>query len=174
MVKEAFTQAVRLVHPLMWGNCSALNSRLTSPGSSPRAWGNLLIHRSHNSRTGSSPRAWGKRPSIATIIRDTRIIPARVGETKDRHFQPWTRPDHPRARGGNAPLNGPQTQVGGSSPRAWGKRRRRRRRRVGEGIIPARVGETGRTDRPSAWPTDHPRARGGNWRRAGPASARGG
>ena len=103
MVKEALTQAVRLVHPLMWGNCSALNSRLTSPGSSPRAWGKRVrrVHR---------------------ILRE-RIIPARVGETPFRDRSAGDRLDHPRARGGNGPDNSPPRRFSGSSPRAWGKHR---------------------------------------------------
>ena len=114
---------------------------------------------------GSSPRVRGKLGDLLPEHDAVRIIPARAGQTRQRHKPTFLDPDHPRACGANATARsgGGQT-ITGSSPRVRGKLRRFPCRRTACRIIPARAGQT--TMRRAGLPAnpDHPRACGANRR----------
>ena len=91
---------------------------------------------------GSSPRVRGKQRGLDRAPPVVRIIPARAGQTRQRHKPTFLDPDHPRACGANA------------TARSGGADHHR--------IIPARAGQTGAADTGHVAGTDHPRACGAN------------
>ena len=129
----------------------------------PRACGaNSDGHRGEWGPDGSSPRVRGKPvPSVVSTER-IRIIPARAGQTMRGAGQRLHPSDHPRACGAN-PFSGLAVAlIAGSSPRVRGKQERAGLAGVLVRIIPARAGQTEKTNRPAAQSPDHPRACGAN------------
>ena len=111
---------------------------------------------------GSSPRVRGKHPGLRSCRCESRIIPARAGQTDTANWPSALAADHPRACGANAFAGQWRGHGDGSSPRVRGKRCGRIGGRLIPRIIPARAGQTrcSRTARTLA--TDHPRACGAN------------
>ena len=109
---------------------------------------------------GSSPRAWGRHTTAVFFWVTGRFIPTRVGQTLYRVQSPGKFAVHPHARGADArnPLAPPSP--GGSSPRAWGRRRRLCRWLWRYRFIPTRVGQTPFAVKASGVGLVHPHARG--------------
>ena len=133
------------------------------PPDHPRACGaNCTRTVSHASRTGSSPRVRGKLPTFAYRAFHRRIIPARAGQTSRTQGHRRSAPDHPRACGANS-IRGSKVQLpAGSSPRVRGKPATGRGQFEPHRIIPARAGQTSRSNGRLWRASDHPRACGAN------------
>ena len=129
----------------------------------PRACGeNSAVSRVDTLNNGSSPRVRGKPRRQRATTRDSGLIPARAGKTR----QAWARASwaraHPRACGENAPTTSTPGWSPGSSPRVRGKRDARRPDGRAAGLIPARAGKTTRCQRRARTGWAHPRACGEN------------
>ena len=133
------------------------------PADHPRACG-ANADRVENRFTehGSSPRVRGKPAATRDQDTQTRIIPARAGQTWRRRPIRTRCPDHPRACGANRRPRHRRSNSSGSSPRVRGKPRRTQRARRARRIIPARAGQTYRMDTITGRQSDHPRACGAN------------
>ena len=120
---------------------------------------------------GASPRLRGKPPPSWPSSLRAGCIPAPAGETPPRTPPPPTPWVHPRACGGNAPLEVVRGPVSGASPRLRGKQLGGAAEPETLRCIPAPAGETGLC-RPSPVGVGvHPRACGGNDRKMPSASA---
>ena len=101
---------------------------------------------------------------VTNVDWETRIIPARAGQTPPN--SPFRRfhPDHPRACGANGMVAVANRQIRGSSPRVRGKLHGKLELESRRRIIPARAGQTANF-RATLWSNaDHPRACGANRR----------
>ena len=114
------------------------------------------------SPVGSSPRVRGKLARIGVRCSCFRIIPARAGQTTMSSCTGSRMPDHPRACGANFYQALGIKNLPGSSPRVRGKRLLVNRHCIGHRIIPARAGQTARSNPNRGSPSDHPRACGAN------------
>ena len=112
--------------------------------------------------SGSSPRVRGKPMPVTNVDWETRIIPARAGQTRAGHSHHRQVPDHPRACGANLLLVESCVLDAGSSPRVRGKLSHCRESAMSDRIIPARAGQTGSHHLNDDGHTDHPRACGAN------------
>ena len=92
--------------------------------------------------SGSSPHTRGLRPHHPHRPAGPRIIPARAGFTRSRHFTPRPRPDHPRTRGVYITRWGERPAGDGSSPHTRGLLRGSGSLSGSWGIIPAHAGFT--------------------------------
>ena len=111
---------------------------------------------------GSSPRVRGKPGALLDRGDNSRIIPARAGQTCCPRAGQRDCPDHPRACGANLYARAAAPSSSGSSPRVRGKLRPSKRRWRRGRIIPARAGQTGALAFFVNVRTDHPRACGAN------------
>ena len=111
---------------------------------------------------GSSPRLRGKRFGGHQVLDPSRSIPAPAGETTPGTFpNSWARV-HPRACGGNEPLEPALRTVPGPSPRLRGKLVRELIPVLNVRSIPAPAGETADCGGWTHVRRVHPRACGGN------------
>ena len=134
---------VRII-PARAGQTTPIPCHRTGGSDHPRACGaNLSAYRSAFSFRGSSPRVRGKPLRKMVQGLDTRIIPARAGQTGDTASQRQSSTDHPRACGANVGQEFGEQQQAGSSPRVRGKLVGRAHSVVIRRIIPARAGQTG-------------------------------
>ena len=99
---------------------------------------------------------------VTNVDWETRIIPARAGQTPPN--SPFRRfhPDHPRACGANGLVAVANRQIRGSSPRVRGKLHGKLELESRRRIIPARAGQTCELDAVPLLSADHPRACGAN------------
>ena len=74
----------------------------------------------HGRMRGSSPLARGLRRSVASIVREARIIPARAGFTRWNVYDGGDAEDHPRSRGVYVSSTYRSQPIRGSSPLARG------------------------------------------------------
>ena len=109
---------------------------------------------------GSSPRVWGQDFIFYTMDSGTRIIPTRVGTSKNGSFLQYTNKDHPHACGDKKDEDKNMTQKTGSSPRVWGQDLCCRYKQVTVRIIPTRVGTRDPVMRYCQDCRDHPHACG--------------
>ena len=121
---------------------------------------------------GSSPLTRGKRIAGRGRVRRLRLIPAHAGKTHGKHAGGRLRTAHPRSRGENLSSYGLAPAPWGSSPLTRGKLRARPGGQDVRRLIPAHAGKTSRRAcrSPPIWA--HPRSRGENGRRGGPAGRR--
>ena len=89
---------------------------------------------------GSSPRVWGQVTRYLHMLKDSGIIPTRVGTRKALDFAGVNYEDHPHACGDKSAYPSIMLQYKGSSPRVWGQVAVRQYDVVHGGIIPTRVG----------------------------------
>ena len=94
--------------------------------------------------SGSSPLTRGKRSIREDERTMTGLIPAHAGKTCPHRSRRPIHRAHPRSRGENAYVTGPDNLCSGSSPLTRGKRDGVRRNRVDGGLIPAHAGKTAR------------------------------
>ena len=111
---------------------------------------------------GSSPLTRGKRPHVAWLVGEERLIPAHAGKTKRLDHCLSYFSAHPRSRGENANVGFTAATRAGSSPLTRGKRRRPDFRRAPGRLIPAHAGKTRDRRRPCHRRRAHPRSRGEN------------
>ena len=109
---------------------------------------------------GSSPHARGTPHGCEFGLPIRRFIPARAGNTT-RHGSGYAISSvHPRTRGEHTRRIGPGVLAPGSSPHARGTRLGIERRHISRRFIPARAGNTRRSQRKRTKPAVHPRTRG--------------
>ena len=70
---------------------------------------------------GSSPRVWGQVTRYLHMLKDSGIIPTRVGTRKALDFAGVNYEDHPHACGDKSAYPSIMLQYKGSSPRVWGQ-----------------------------------------------------
>ena len=93
------TATVRII-PARAGFTLSARRRRIMAGDHPRSRGVYpAIKRAGRGIAGSSPLARGLRRSVASIVREARIIPARAGFTAILWTEWPSRTDHPRSRG---------------------------------------------------------------------------
>ena len=93
---------------------------------------------------GSSPHTRGAPVNLVQGLVELRIIPAYAGSTQPRESTGSLGQDHPRIRGEHGFFRQVAGEAFGSSPHTRGAPSHSRRRAVGNGIIPAYAGSTGR------------------------------
>ena len=96
------------------------------------------------------------------VRRRRRLIPAHAGKTAPRLATKRARPAHPRSRGENAPNQGYEAKVSGSSPLTRGKPAMPASSVTSSGLIPAHAGKTAATVARVVTAWAHPRSRGEN------------
>ena len=142
-------------------------------GAHPRSRGeNSPVDPVNVSIAGSSPLKRGKRLGERLGKERARLIPAHAGKTQRRAYPPPEPGAHPRSRGENAYFDWVATIDEGSSPLTRGKHMCRERLRAGRGLIPAHAGKTSASTPVGSASRAHPRSRGENGRRGGPAGPR--
>ena len=146
----------------------------TRVGTTPSRWSRRWSRRDHphtrgdhfrpafhaQNRLGSSPHAWGPPARGRGATDDGRIIPTRVGTTRDLHTERRRHWDHPHTRGDHARQSHARRWRAGSSPHAWGPRRLGHPVVRDDGIIPTRVGTTRPRRSCALSGRDHPHTRG--------------
>ena len=129
--------------PARAGQTDSKRRASPTPSDHPRACGaNSRSVSELSTSTGSSPRVRGKHRVQEPRHGQSRIIPARAGQTVVTISLPVSKPDHPRACGANALFGKRRVRLRGSSPRVRGKLQGRRRFQLALRIIPARAGQT--------------------------------
>ena len=153
----------RRIIPARAGQTSACVRTSPTRSDHPRACGaNNGTYLSFEPSTGSSPRVRGKHAITANSLNQSRIIPARAGQTMVGLLYTFNRPDHPRACGANLWLLPVTWLLPGSSPRVRGKPSKGAKHGNRPRIIPARAGQTSGSCRSHGFCPDHPRACGAN------------
>ena len=109
---------------------------------------------------GSSPLARGTHHQELPVLGVRRFIPARAGNTRDRHVPATSMPVHPRSRGEHLIISPILYWNDGSSPLARGTRTGAARRWTPIRFIPARAGNTSAARRRRGSLPVHPRSRG--------------
>ena len=111
-------------------------------------------------KLGSSPRVWGQVSEAAYKTVKDRIIPTRVGTSRDTLIFAAILQDHPHACGDKAIALERCFLITGSSPRVWGQEIHAPKTKYKERIIPTRVGTRHCRRQKSVPCTDHPHACG--------------
>ena len=111
---------------------------------------------------GTSPRARGKQKRALTWGFVARNIPACAGKTLISPIVSHALQEHPRVRGENPEMNSSDKSLGGTSPRARGKRRAIAWRVSLLRNIPACAGKTAQRHSLQELEPEHPRVRGEN------------
>ena len=129
--------------PARAGNTSSVVPASLPVWAHPRSRGEHTIQTSHNvSFHGSSPLARGTRRVIFSPLADVGLIPARAGNTRVKTGELRFTRAHPRSRGEHACWLPSAWFVVGSSPLARGTLFWLLRVCRGQGLIPARAGNT--------------------------------
>ena len=107
----------------------------------PHAYGDKTIIFSGNACfVGSSPRVWGQETLALNSVRKKRIIPTRMGTSRQAAYLDGWSEDHPHAYG-DKPYTLPFAPfLIGSSPRVWGQVFTEGQFIFDERIIPTRMG----------------------------------
>ena len=111
---------------------------------------------------GSSPLTRGKRRLDHVDQPRRRLIPAHAGKTPVWQARSKASRAHPRSRGENRYVTGPDNLCSGSSPLTRGKRPERPALDQLTRLIPAHAGKTRFRPRNAQGPRAHPRSRGEN------------
>src|ERR1019366_4677971 len=111
---------------------------------------------------GPSPRTWGERHRLRGKGCWKRTIPMHVGRTPTFRPPVPLKPDHPHARGENAPDIDIPARNYGPSPRTWGERQNGSCSQHWCRTIPTHVGRTHIIAASAPGFADHPHARGEN------------
>ena len=109
---------------------------------------------------GSSPLARGTHILETASRGDTRLIPARAGNTAPGPAGPAVRSAHPRSRGEHGTGSDFTVTASGSSPLARGTPRQAPTAPAPQRLIPARAGNTGQLQPHISSSSAHPRSRG--------------
>ena len=103
---------------------------------------------------------WGQAPSITFPVNEVRIIPTRVGTSRQLPFITINGKDHPHACGDKVSVPTVFFAERGSSPRVWGQGLKLLPFSVAKRIIPTRVGTRKTTHADTRTDEDHPHACG--------------
>src|SRR5262249_55484831 len=95
-------------------------------------------------RLGSPPRAWGRLPYAWSVVGLDRFTPTCVGKTVAPVLIGQALMVHPHVRGEDVRVWPAVAVVGGSPPRAWGRRAVLTSADLPERFTPTCVGKTGR------------------------------
>ena len=109
---------------------------------------------------GSPPRAWGRQRPADVGYRPARFTPTCVGKTRRVRLSRQPPAVHPHVRGEDENMLDTASDVNGSPPRAWGRRRPRSRRAGSPRFTPTCVGKTPSPSVGSSARTVHPHVRG--------------
>ena len=109
---------------------------------------------------GSSPRVWGQVCPSVSFRNDFRIIPTRVGTSRQKYNAEVEEKDHPHACGDKCRCSIAAVVKGGSSPRVWGQVVCLLCRQTRSRIIPTRVGTSLKVPNNRIPSRDHPHACG--------------
>ncbi len=127
----------------------------------PHAYGDKLFYACLTGlRPGSSPRVWGQVVLVISDLPFTRIIPTRMGTSRDivvKHLPDW---DHPHAYGDKDMRRICITKSLGSSPRVWGQETSSNFNENPKRIIPTRMGTRATLYEEDGYTEDHPHAYG--------------
>ena len=167
--KRGFILLCRRKHgliPACAGKTTSITNQVFSPKAHPRVCGeNLASPNTRITSPGSSPRVRGKPHASEFAGEATRLIPACAGKTEVAPYRPDPVPAHPRVCGEN-PVAGTGHPVGaGSSPRVRGKLSPANPSSLPGRLIPACAGKTCRYSTARLGGAAHPRVCGENPRR---------
>ena len=109
---------------------------------------------------GSSPRVWGQGHRHFIKSECIRIIPTRVGTSRQSAYQDDKARDHPHACGDKSLGSSNEYRYEGSSPRVWGQAATAAAPQDSDRIIPTRVGTSCKANCGKSAPRDHPHACG--------------
>ena len=109
---------------------------------------------------GSSPLARGTHLKSLSYVTELRLIPARAGNTRYRHYRRGSAAAHPRSRGEHVVVLGQNHAAVGSSPLARGTPLNVFRKAGSARLIPARAGNTLARGVLLIRVSAHPRSRG--------------
>ncbi len=160
-----FQRRYRLRHrrfiPTRVGNTQSPGQTICPPSVHPHARGeHLQLRMLQNSSHGSSPRAWGTQQTAVSILQLRRFIPTRVGNTVCAEMSQDMVTVHPHARGEHVRTRISNSNLIGSSPRAWGTPDNTATVDLSNRFIPTRVGNTRILLKHWKYLTVHPHARG--------------
>ena len=149
--------------PAHAGKTSRAPPTTYGPWAHPRSRGeNIRWYWYRFQRFGSSPLTRGKRQRRSGRRRQTGLIPAHAGKTRQALYRFDPTAAHPRSRGENAPDQPTIQSTRGSSPLTRGKPGMTVGGQLYERLIPAHAGKTSNGARTLTPPTAHPRSRGEN------------
>ena len=150
--------------PAHAGKTSRAPPTTYGPWAHPRSRGeNIRWYWYRFQRFGSSPLTRGKRQRRSGRRRQTGLIPAHAGKTRQALYRFDPTAAHPRSRGENAPDQPTIQSTRGSSPLTRGKRNDNHRIVVHRRLIPAHAGKTGALSIARMARAAHPRSRGENF-----------
>ena len=151
---------LRLI-PARAGNTPGLSPPRRQWSAHPRSRGEHVLLKSGSVfDSGSSPLARGTRHVGFRVGRDTRLIPARAGNTFHASQNEILSAAHPRSRGEHTSIGLMGAVPPGSSPLARGTRTRSNLVGSVHRLIPARTGNTSTESLESVRDAAHPRSRG--------------
>ena len=154
--------SLRLI-PAHAGKTARADRGFQSPAAHPRSRGeNFLSLKVVTFQEGSSPLTRGKLPLTLARASFIGLIPAHAGKTRFTVVGHFLTPAHPRSRGENSYVTGPDNLCSGSSPLTRGKLLERGRNPARAGLIPAHAGKTRGRQRGHLQVGAHPRSRGEN------------
>ena len=155
-----YPSRVRLI-PARAGNTVEEAEQVGGEAAHPRSRGEHILRViSLIAVLGSSPLARGTRRSSASTTRQSRLIPARAGNTCCRVQRRRPAAAHPRSRGEHRGRGYPPGPVCGSSPLARGTPHQGQGNRRRMRLIPARAGNTPVHRHLTSLVSAHPRSRG--------------
>ena len=127
----------------------------------PHAYGDKnQVQRNGLQYIGSSPRVWGQVFKTISKRSNSRIIPTRMGTSKNRSNENSQRQDHPHAYGDKCYLKQFFKTCAPSSPRVWGQVFKTISKRSNSRIIPTRMGTSKNRSNENSQRQDHPHAYG--------------
>ena len=130
----------------------------------PHAYGDKnQVQRNGLQYIGSSPRVWGQVFKTISKRSNSRIIPTRMGTSKNRSNENSQRQDHPHAYGDKCLRLSVNARTAGSSPRVWGQVLLVLFCFVSLRIIPTRMGTRYADYLLRTAGKDHPHAYGDKW-----------
>ena len=127
----------------------------------PHAYGDKnQVQRNGLQYIGSSPRVWGQVFKTISKRSNSRIIPTRMGTSKNRSNENSQRQDHPHAYGDKCLRLSVNARTAGSSPRVWGQAKTEAMKILKDRIIPTRMGTSSSGSILLRQLEDHPHAYG--------------
>ena len=146
----------------------------TRMGTSEKAWNMVLSPRDHPHAygdkyflqiilavlLGSSPRVWGQVTRYLHMLKDSGIIPTRMGTSQKGVAESHPLKDHPHAYGDKFLYQKAQQFWLGSSPRVWGQAEKEKMVTSVTRIIPTRMGTREKGKNTLFVIKDHPHAYG--------------
>ena len=163
----------RRIIPTRMGTSSSEMYGYGSLEDHPHAYGDKnQVQRNGLQYIGSSPRVWGQVQVRCTDMGHLRIIPTRMGTSKNRSNENSQRQDHPHAYGDKCLRLSVNARTAGSSPRVWGQAKTEAMKILKDRIIPTRMGTSSSGSILLRQLEDHPHAYGDKICRLSTANSR--